>query len=79
MFSASMASTSSGSLAVEGEFIDTDFGNTDRVVQAFIDTVTGSRAFRRWSVPLGPRASSRSRVSFQCAMASGSKAVTPSG
>jgi hypothetical protein len=31
-----------GSLAVEGEYIYTDFGNTDRVVQAFIDTVTGS-------------------------------------
>jgi hypothetical protein len=31
-----------GSLAVEGEYIHTDFGNTDRVVQAFIDTVTGS-------------------------------------
>jgi hypothetical protein len=31
-----------GSLAIEGEIIDTDFGNTDRVVQAFIDTVTGS-------------------------------------
>jgi hypothetical protein len=31
-----------GSLAVEGEYIHTDFGNTDRVVQAFVDTVTGS-------------------------------------
>ncbi len=30
-----------GSLAIEGEIIDTDFHNTDRVVQAFIDTVTG--------------------------------------
>jgi hypothetical protein len=31
-----------GAFAVEGEYIDTDFGNSDRVVQAFIDTVTGS-------------------------------------
>ena len=31
-----------GSLAVEGEYIHTDLGNTDRVVQAFIDAVTGS-------------------------------------
>jgi hypothetical protein len=31
-----------GSFAVEGEYIHTDFGNTDRVVEAFIDTVTGS-------------------------------------
>jgi hypothetical protein len=31
-----------GSLAVEGEYIHTDLGDTDRVVQAFIDTVTGS-------------------------------------
>ena len=31
-----------GGLAVEGEYIHTDFGDTDRVVQAFIDTVTGS-------------------------------------
>jgi hypothetical protein len=28
--------------AVEGEYIHTDFGNTDRLVNAFIDTVTGS-------------------------------------
>jgi hypothetical protein len=31
-----------GAFAVEGEYIHTDFGNTDRVVDAFIDTVTGS-------------------------------------
>jgi hypothetical protein len=31
-----------GALAVEGEYIHTGFGNTDRVVNAFIDTVTGS-------------------------------------
>jgi len=31
-----------GSFAVEGEYIHSDFGNTDRVVEAFIDTVTGS-------------------------------------
>jgi Phosphate-selective porin O and P len=31
-----------GAFAVEGEYIHSDFGDTDRVVQAFIDTVTGS-------------------------------------
>ena len=31
-----------GSFALEGEYIHTDLGNTDRVVNAFIDTVTGS-------------------------------------
>ncbi len=31
-----------GGLAVEGEYIHSDFGNTDRVVEAFVDTVTGS-------------------------------------
>jgi len=31
-----------GAFAVEGEYIHSDFGNTDRVIQAFIDTVTGS-------------------------------------
>jgi hypothetical protein len=31
-----------GDFALEGEYIHTDFGNTDRVVNAFIDTVTGS-------------------------------------
>jgi len=32
----------SGAFALEGEFIHTDFGDTDRVVNAFVDTVTGS-------------------------------------
>ena len=31
-----------GSFALEGEYVHTDFGNTDRVVNAFIDTVTAS-------------------------------------
>jgi hypothetical protein len=31
-----------GSLAVEGEYIHTSFGDTDRVIQAFIGAVTGS-------------------------------------
>src|SRR5262245_38197767 len=31
-----------GALALEGEYIHTDFGVTDRVINAFIDTVTGS-------------------------------------
>ena len=31
-----------GAWAVEGEYIHTDFGDTDRVVNAFIDAVTGS-------------------------------------
>lgn len=31
-----------GAFAVEGEYIHTDFGDTDRVIRAFIDTVTGS-------------------------------------
>jgi hypothetical protein len=31
-----------GAFAVEGEYIHTDFGNTDRVIGAFIDTVTGA-------------------------------------
>lgn len=31
-----------GALSIEGEYINTDLGNSDRVVQAFIDTVTGS-------------------------------------
>src|SRR5262245_5180055 len=31
-----------GSFAVEGEYIHSDFGDTDRVVNAFIDSVTGS-------------------------------------
>jgi hypothetical protein len=30
-----------GKFAIEGEYIHTDFGNTDRVIGAFIDTVTG--------------------------------------
>lgn len=30
-----------GGFAVEGEYIHSDFGNTDRVIQGFIDTVTG--------------------------------------
>ena len=30
-----------GGFAVEGEYIHSDFGNTDRVIQSFIDTVTG--------------------------------------
>lgn len=31
-----------GAFALEGEYIHTDFGNTDRVVRAFLDTITGS-------------------------------------
>ena len=31
-----------GAFAVEGEYIHTDFGDTDRVIDAFIDSVTGS-------------------------------------
>ena len=31
-----------GALSIEGEYIHADFGDTDRVVQAFVDTVTGS-------------------------------------
>jgi len=31
-----------GALALEGEYIHSDFGDTDRVISAFIDTVTGS-------------------------------------
>lgn len=31
-----------GAFAVEGEYVHSDFGNTDRVVDAFVDTVTGS-------------------------------------
>ena len=30
-----------GGFAVEGEYIHSDFGDTDRVIQSFIDTVTG--------------------------------------
>jgi hypothetical protein len=31
-----------GAFALEGEYIHSDFGDTDRVIDAFIDTVTGS-------------------------------------
>ena len=31
-----------GAFALEGEYIHSDFGNTDRVVSAFVDSVTGS-------------------------------------
>ena len=49
-----------GSLAVEGEYIHTDFGNTDRVVKAFIDTVTGSTGIAPLAGAGGRRPSSLS-------------------